>query len=279
MMQKIKETADFIRRRAGSFKPRAGVVLGSGLGDFVNLLEGSITLPYGEIPNFLPPSVAGHAGKLGLGYLPAPDTGTERVPLVVLSGRQHYYEGHEMSDVTFATRVLCLLGIETLVVTNASGGVNPGFREGDVMMIVDHINFTGQNPLQGPNLSDFGPRFPDMTEAYDRGHQQVLRDSARRLGLELREGVYQWLLGPTYETPAEIRAARVLGADAVGMSTVPEVIVARHAGVKVAGVSCITNLGAGMTAQRLQHEDVVRVAGQAVKRIHTLLCDAIPRMK
>lgn len=279
MMNQIKETADFVSKRAGSIKPRVGVVLGSGLGDFVDLLQDSVTLPYGEIPGFLPPSVAGHAGKLVLGYLPSPDASTERVPLAVLSGRQHYYEGHDMGEVTLATRVLCRLGIETLVVTNAAGGVNPGFREGDIMMITDHMNFTGQNPLRGPNLSDFGPRFPDMGEAYDRQWQGVLRASARRLGLELREGVYQWLLGPTYETPAEIRAARILGADAVGMSTVPEVIVARHGGVKVAGVSCITNLGAGMTAQRLKHEDVVRVAGQAVKRIHALLCDAIPRMK
>lgn len=274
IIEQLNETKSYIEGRC-RIKPTVGVILGSGLGPFADLLENATAIPYSEIPHFLAPSVQGHSGKLVIGTLKG-DQGS--VNLAVLQGRLHFYEGHDLAEVVYPTRALATLGIKNLILTNAAGGLNPSFREGDIMMIQDHINFSGQNPLRGPNIEKLGPRFPDMTEAYDKSVQTKFRESAQALDIELREGVYMWLTGPTYETPSEIRAARSLGADAVGMSTVPETIVARHMGVSVGAISCITNLGAGMTAQKLKHEDVVVNAQKAVSKIFALLKHSLPKL-
>jgi purine-nucleoside phosphorylase len=199
----------------------------------------------------------------------------EKVPVAVLQGRAHVYEGHTAAEVAYPARVLCAMGIESLLVTNAAGGVNPAFRPGDLMAITDHVNLSGHNPLLGPNDPNVGPRFPDLTRAYDPLLLEGLLAAAKRLGIEMREGVYAWLLGPSYETPAEIRMLQRLGADAVGMSTVPEVIVARHQGVKVVGVSCITNVAAGLATPALSHEEVTQVAARTAGRFAQLVTEFV----
>lgn len=253
MSNALTTCVEFIRGRAPNFSPRVGIILGSGLGAFADTLQNATVIPYSQLPHFPQSSVSGHAGRLVLGTL-------DGMPVVAMQGRVHAYEGYSATQVAFPARVLCSLGIKTLVVTNAAGGINLQFHVGDLMVIKDHINLSGMNPLMGPNDEQLGPRFPDLSHAYDLQLQERLTDTAAKLGIQLRQGVYAWLSGPSYETPAEIRMLRTLGADAVGMSTVPEVIVAAHMGVKVAGISCITNLAAGITQQKLSHSEVSEVA-------------------
>jgi purine-nucleoside phosphorylase len=246
------------------------VVLGSGLGAFADALQSQRALPFESLPGLPRASVQGHRGRLVYGTL-------AQVPVLALQGRLHGYEGHDAATVAFPARVLGVLGARALVVTNAAGGCNPSFAAGDLMRIVDHINLTGRNPLVGPNEDRLGPRFPDLTHAYDARLATALEEAARETGQALRAGVYAQLSGPSYETPAEVRMARALGADAVGMSTVPEVIVAAHMGLPLAGISCITNLAAGISQHPLTHEEVVEVARAVEGKFLDLLRAFIPR--
>jgi purine-nucleoside phosphorylase len=256
----VQEAARVIRDRAPDTPP-IGIVLGSGLGAFAGTLGDAVSMPYADIPHWPASRVVGHEGRLVVGTVRG-----RRV--AALSGRCHAYEGHDMGTVTFAVRVLGALGVRSLVLTNAAGGINTGFTEGALMVIDDHINLLGANPLVGPNEERFGPRFPDMTEVYSVRLRAIASDAGRAIGLRLHHGVYAGLLGPSYETPAEIRFLRTIGADAVGMSTVPEAIAARHMGIEVLGISCITNMAAGVLPQPLDHEDVMatarRVRGQFI---------------
>jgi purine-nucleoside phosphorylase len=250
---------------------RTGVVLGSGLGAFADDLEDSVAVPYEEIPGFARPTVEGHAGRLVLGRV-----GGSAV--AVLQGRFHFYEGYSRDEVTFPMRVFGLMGIKSVVLTNAAGGINIGFDQGSLMIISDHLNLMGTNPLLGPNDERFGARFPDMSEVYSREFQEIAVEEARSLGLELRRGVYAAMSGPSYETPAEVRMLRILGADAVGMSTVPEAIVARQMGMRVLGISCITNMAAGVVDQPINHEEVMETGAQVRDTIRNLLRGIIPRL-
>ncbi len=253
LVARLDACAAVIEKRAPGFRPKLGIILGSGLGAFADSLEKPVSIDYRELPDFPTSSVHGHAGRLVLGYRGA-------VPVVAMQGRVHFYEGYSPEQVSFPARVLCRLGVKHLTVTNAAGGINLGFQVGDLMAITDHLNLSGYNPLVGPNDDTLGPRFPDMSNAYDPAALEVLRAVARAEGVNLREGVYVSLSGPSYETPAEIRMLRTLGGDAVGMSTVPEVIVASHMNVKVTGISCITNLAAGISKQKLSHAEVSETA-------------------
>jgi purine-nucleoside phosphorylase len=250
------------------------VILGSGLSGFADRLERAVSIPYEQIPGFPAARVAGHPGRLVIGELPA-----ERGPVTVAAmlGRAHGYEGWSAQDVSFGARVLCGLGIRALLVTNAAGGVNPAFGPGELVRITDHLNLSGQNPLVGENDDRLGPRFPDLSEAYDASLGAQLEECARELGIPLPGGVYACLLGPSYETPAEIRMLRALGADLVGMSTVPEVIAARHMGVPVAGISVVTNHAAGLSRRRLSHEEVARAAEQVRDRLGALAAAFLSR--
>lgn len=244
--------------------PGAGLILGSGLGDFCDGLENRTEIPFSQIPGLPTPTVEGHQGAFVFGRYAGRT-------IAALRGRVHYYEGYPQRDVTLPVRVMAKLGVKTLILTNAAGGVNMDFHPGDLMLISDHINFSGTNPLIGPNLDEFGPRFPDMSDIYTRELREKLKPLAARAGLPLREGVYMMYSGPSYETPAEIRAFRALGADAVGMSTVPEAIAARHCGMRVMGVSCITNMAAGVLPQALCHAEVVEAAARAKGNFTKLL--------
>lgn len=270
VLQRIGDAARFIEE-ASPLRPKVGLILGSGLGALADGMEDKVVIPYGDIPHFPASTVVGHKGNLVVGKL----AGT---PAFAMQGRFHYYEGHAMADVVLPVRVMARLGVETFVVTNAAGGLNEKFEPGDLMLIRDHINMFGTNPLLGPNVDEFGPRFPDMTNAYDKDLRALAKDVAKELNIGLQEGVYMGLTGPTYETPAEIRAFRTLGADAVGMSTVPEVIVARHMGVKVLGISCISNMGAGMLPEPLSHEDVVAVTGRIAASFGRLVTTVVGRL-
>ncbi|HTN51555.1 MAG TPA: purine-nucleoside phosphorylase [Anaeromyxobacter sp.] len=254
--------------------PAAGVILGSGLSGLADRLERAVSVPYEQIPGFPVSRVAGHPGRLVLGELAGPDG---PVAIVAMQGRVHAYEGWSAEDVAFGARLLCGLGIRALLVTNAAGGVHPALNPGDLVRIADHLNLSGQNPLAGENDDRLGPRFPDLSDAYDPGLAALLDQAARELGIPLAAGVYACLLGPSYETPAEIRMLRAMGADLVGMSTVPEVIVARHMGVKVAGLSVVTNHAAGLSRQRLSHEEVARTAEQVRERLGALVAAFLPR--
>lgn len=267
-MQKILEAVHLLNR-AGVNQAELGVILGSGLGDFVSLIHPKQQeIPYTDIPHFPHSSVVGHSGKLVWGEL-------DGIPVTVLAGRAHYYEGFSMVDIVFPVRVLIRLGIKALIVTNAAGGINRSFRPGDLMLITDHINMLGSNPLLGSNLQEFGPRFPDMSEAYSRRFLHTARSAATRLHLPLREGVYVATTGPSYETPAEIEMFRRMGADAVGMSTVPEVIAANHAGLEVLGISCITNMAAGVLPRKLVHDEVLAVTSGVQQTFTGLLAETI----
>jgi purine-nucleoside phosphorylase len=268
--QKIREAVAAIQERT-SLSPEIGVILGSGLGSVSESATDTVIIPYTEIPHFHGTSVEGHAGRMVVGKY-------QGVPTVFLEGRFHLYEGYPMEDVAFPTRTVCGLGIQTLVLTNAAGGVNTRFRPGDLMVIEDHLNLMGDNPLKGPNLSQLGPRFPDLTEAYSKECVETIKACAKELGIELHAGVYAGLLGPTYETPAEIRMFRTFGADAVGMSTVPESIAANHLGVRVAGISCITNLAAGLSPQKLSHQEVMTNGKIGADKLKRLLEVAIPKL-
>ncbi len=247
--EKIENAASYLQKKYSN-TPKIGLILGSGLGVLADEIENPVKISYESIPDFPVSTVEGHAGQLVFGTL----SGKE---VVAMQGRFHYYEGYSFDQVTFPVRVMKALGVETLVVTNAAGGVNKDFKPGDLMLITDHINNMGGNPLIGPNDSRLGARFPDMSEAYSKELRSVALDAASQLNLAVKQGVYLGNTGPTYETPAEIRLARTLGGDAVGMSTVPEVIVARHANVKVLGISCISNMAAGILDQPLTHDEVI----------------------
>jgi purine-nucleoside phosphorylase len=266
----IREAADFIRSRTPN-APEIGLILGSGLGVLADHVEGAAVIPYRDIPHFPLSTVEGHAGELVVGRLAGRT-------VVIMRGRFHMYEGYGPELTAFPVRVMKALGARTLVVTNAAGGINTSFKPGDLMLIADHLNLTGRNPLVGPNDDELGPRFPDMSEAYSRRLRAIARETAREQGLELREGVYAGLLGPSYETPAEIRMLRALGADAVGMSTVAEVIAARHAGLEVLGISCISNMAAGILDQPLSHEEVMETTERVKARFLALVTGVIPRL-
>jgi len=244
----VKAAADYIRARATS-APRIALMLGSGLGGLADEVLEPVRIPYGDIPGFPVSTAPGHAGALTSGRLQGRD-------VIVMGGRFHYYEGYGMDSIAFPVRVMRELGVETLILTNAAGGVNASFRPGDLMIITDHINMTGQNPLRGANDDSLGPRFPDMGGLYDKRLNGILRKVAEENGIDHRSGVYAWMTGPSFETPAEIRMLRVLGADAVGMSTVPEAITARHCGIRVAGVSCISNMAAGVLDGPVTEDEV-----------------------
>lgn len=251
LLEKIRETQAFLEEK-GMTAPEFGLILGSGLGELGDEIENAIVLDYADIPHWGQSHVVGHAGKLVYGDL----SGRK---VLALQGRFHFYEGNPMETVTFPVRVMKALGCHSVIVTNAAGGI--GFGPGTLMVIKDHINMTGTNPLIGPNLDDFGPRFPDMSDAYTKAYRKQAFAVAGELGIALSEGVYLGVSGPTYETPAEIRAFQTMGAHAVGMSTVPEVIVAAHSGLKVLGISAITNFAAGFQSE-LNHEEVVEVTQQ-----------------
>jgi purine-nucleoside phosphorylase len=268
--EQVDDTAGFLRQRLGSV-PEVGIVLGSGLGAFGESLGDAVVLPYESIPNWPASKVIGHAGKLVAG-----SSRGRRV--LALSGRAHFYEGHSLATVTFATRVVARLGVKTLVLTNAAGGINAGFAQGALMLIDDHINLLGTNPLIGPNDDRFGRRFPDMSEVYSRRLRGIAAEAARTIGLPIEHGVYIAVTGPSYETPAEIRAFRTIGADAVGMSTVPEAIVARHMGLEVLGISCISNMAAGMLPQPLTEEEVIETTGRVRGQFIALLEEILGRL-
>lgn len=248
-LQKITHAAAFLKE-AYPHTPKIGLILGSGLGVLADEINQPTKIRYEEIPNFPVSTVEGHAGQLVFGQL-------EGVEVVAMQGRFHYYEGYSFDKVTFPVRVMKELGVEMLIVTNAAGGINESFVPGDLMLISDHINNMGSNPLIGPNNSELGVRFPDMSEAYAKDLRSVAKQVGQKLNIKLQEGVYVGNTGPTYETPAEVRMLRTIGGDAVGMSTVPEVIVARHSGLKVLGISCISNMAAGILDQPLNHEEVM----------------------
>jgi len=254
-LQRVRLAAAFVAERGVSVRPRVGVVLGSGLGAFANQLSSGLSIPYAEIPEMPRSSVVGHAGNLCAGSLGA-------VEVACLQGRAHIYEGNSPARSGFGVRLLVELGCTAVLLTNAAGGIHASFAPGDLMLITDHLNLMGDNPLRGPNFGD-GPRFPDLSQAYDLELQAFARDAARHAKVTLREGVYAAMLGPSYETPAEIRMLRALGADAVGMSTVPEVIALRQRGIRVGAMSCITNLAAGLSAQLLDHAEVEATARRA----------------
>ena len=260
---RLEEAVAAVRARTDAC-PRVALVLGSGLGSFADTLQRATRIPYEEIPGMPVSGVAGHAGRLVIGE-------AHGVPCVAMQGRVHLYEGHDPAEVVFGLRLMMRLGATIVIVTNAAGGANPALEPGDLMLIDDHLNMTGQSPLLGPNDEALGPRFPDMSEAYDPGLRGLARRVAGELGITLRSGVYAGLLGPSYETPAEIRMLQRLGADAVGMSTVLETIAARHAGARVLGISCVTNKGAGLSAQLLDHSEVQEVADRVRDRFVALL--------
>jgi purine-nucleoside phosphorylase len=266
--ERAVQAADFIRSRAKEL-PRVALVLGSGLGAFADELDEAVAIPYADIPCFPVSTVEGHAGRLVLGKVGG-------APVAAMQGRFHYYEGYGLDEVTLPMRVFHLLGVRAAVITNAAGGLNSDFAPGTLMLISDHLNPTGLSPLRGANDNRFGPRFPDMTEVYCRQYQELAIDAAQSISLDLRRGVYCLLPGPHYETPAEIRMYRTLGADAVGMSTVPEAIVARHMGINILGISCITNLAAGMLDQPINHEEVMEIGARVGEKFKQLLRQVIP---
>lgn len=265
------EAARFIGARSGRLAPRIGIVLGSGLGRVADCVENPLDIPYADIPYFVTSTVEGHDGMFRLGSCSGVD-------VALMRGRFHYYEGYSMEDVTLPVRVFAAMGIRSLILTNAAGGVASRLSPGSLMVITDHINMMGDNPLRGPNDDRLGPRFPDMSAAYTRSYIEVAHDVAREMGVTLAEGVYMALLGPSYETPAEIRMLSKLGADAVGMSTVPEVIVARHSGMKVLAVSCITNVAAGLAPAAINHSEVMDVGARAGEQLAALIVRVIPRL-
>ena len=257
-------SADYLKERLGAFRPQAAMILGSGLGYLGDQVDGPIAVPYGDIPHFKTSTAPGHKGRLVFGTL-------EGKRVAVMQGRMHHYEGYSFEEVAYAVRVLRLLGADTLVVTNAAGCINAQWKAGDLMLIRDHIKFFLDSPLRGENLPEFGPRFPDSTHLYTPALAQLAREAAEELGQELREGVYMYFPGPQYETPAEIRAARVLGGDAAGMSTVPEVIAAGHCGMQVLGFTLLSNMAAGILNQPLSEEEVLSAAEAAREKFSALV--------
>lgn len=266
----IREAAEYIRSRS-TLAPKVGLILGSGLGVLADHIEEPVSINYSDIPFFPQSTVEGHAGELLIGTV-------HGTPVVLMKGRFHMYEGYGPEMTAFPVRVMKELGVKTLLVTNAAGGVNTSYEPGDLMLISDHLNLTGRNPLVGPNDEELGPRFPDMSQAYSRRLREIARKVAADKGVPLQEGVYAGLLGPTYETPAEIRMLRTLGADAVGMSTVSETIVARHAGIEVLGISCISNMAAGILDQPLSHQEVMETTERVREKFLSLVLSIIPEI-
>ncbi|WP_048602216.1 purine-nucleoside phosphorylase [Rubeoparvulum massiliense] len=271
MWDKIKEATVYIQNHVQT-RPTIGLVLGSGLGVLADEVENPTIIPYQEIPHFPRSTVEGHAGQLVIGQL-------ANKQVICMQGRFHYYEGYPLQDVTFPIRVMKELGVETIILTNAAGGVNEAFEPGDLMLIRDHLNLAGVNPLIGANLAEQGVRFPDMSQAYDLELRNLAKEVASKQGITLQEGVYSWFTGPTYETPSEVKMARILGGDAAGMSTVPEVIVARHAGMRVLGISCITNMAAGILPQPLSHAEVMETAAKVQSKFLTLIKALVEAIK
>jgi purine-nucleoside phosphorylase len=266
LYERAEHATRIIRSRI-SVEPRIGVVLGSGLGGFADDFDESVAIPYEDIPGFVRSTAQGHAGRLVVGKV-------DSVPVLAMQGRVHYYEGYSLEEVTFAVRTFGLLGIKTLILTNAAGGINVQLTRGALMVISDHLNLMGVNPLRGPNDERFGPRFPDMSSVYSPELQELVVEEAKAINVEVRRGTYVALPGPSYETPAEIHLLRNLGADAVGMSTVPEAIVARHMGLEVLGISCITNMAAGISDQPINHEEVM-ATGDRVRATFTELLQRV----
>jgi purine-nucleoside phosphorylase len=263
ILTKINEANNYIKNIIGE-NHQVGVVLGSGLGVFANQISNPIRIKYQDIPHFHQTTVAGHSGELISGTI-----GEKKV--IVLSGRFHFYEGHDLGTVTLPIRVLHKLGVKKLILTNASGGINPHYKPGNLVYIKDHINLTGNNPLIGPNLNEYGERFPDMTETYDKKLIEKLKETADHLGIHITGGIYGGVLGPSYETPAEIKMLKIIGADMVGMSTVPEAIVAAHMQMRVCAISCITNMASGISESKLSHDDVKIVA----EKTHKVFCQLL----
>ncbi|MDA2914135.1 purine-nucleoside phosphorylase [Acidobacteriia bacterium AH_259_A11_L15] len=268
---KALEAAEFVRGRAPLVVPRVGLILGSGLGAFAEALEDSTTIPFKEIPHFPLSTAIGHSGRLVLGRC-------RGVPVAVLQGRAHYYEGYSLREVVLPVRALGVLGVKLLVVTNAAGGINRKLRARGFLLIRDHLNLQGSNPLLGPNEERFGPRFPDMTEAYSKKLRAIAKREARSLRLPLFEGVYAAMRGPSYETPSEVRALARLGADVVGMSTAPEVIAARHLGMQVLGLSLVTNMAAGLSKKEISHDEVLEAGERMASRLTAFLRALIPAL-
>ncbi|GAX91862.1 purine-nucleoside phosphorylase [Effusibacillus lacus] len=262
-VQKIEETVTYIRSKS-NLTPRVGLILGSGLGVLADEIENATIIDFGDIPNFPVSTVEGHAGKLVIGML-------EGCPVVAMQGRFHFYEGYTQKELTFPVYGMKFLGCDTLIVTNACGGMNRNFQPGDLMLIADHINFTGSNPLIGANDPKLGPRFPDMSQAYNRELIAIAERTAVKIGIKVQKGVYAAISGPAYCTPSELIMLRNLGADAVGMSTVPEVIAANHTGLKVLGISCVTDMAIGEELEPLTHEQVVEVANRTRPKFITLV--------
>jgi purine-nucleoside phosphorylase len=271
LYDRASEASRYILANSKGRTPRVAVVLGSGLGGVAEAVEDAVEIPYSEIPHFVASTVQGHDGKLIIGSCSGVD-------VVLMKGRFHFYEGYSMEEVTLPVRVFSIMGIRSLILTNAAGGAAPHLSTGSLMAITDHINLMGENPLRGPNDERFGPRFPDMSGVYTPSYLEAAHEIAREIGVVLLEGVYMGLRGPTYETPAEIRMMRKLGADAVGMSTVPEATIARHCGVKVLAVSCITNVAAGLTSAEINHDEVMNVGERAGKQLAALIVQVIPRI-
>lgn len=262
LYERAEHATRIIRARI-TVEPRIAVVLGSGLGGFADDFEEAVSIPYEDIPGFMRSTAQGHAGQLIAGKV-------DTVPILAMKGRMHYYEGYSLEEVTFPMRTFKLLGIKTVILTNAAGGINVQLQQGALMVLSDHLNLMGTNPLHGPNDERFGPRFPDMSTVYSPELQELVVEEARSIGVEVRRGIYGALSGPSYETPAEILMLRNLGADAVGMSTVPEAIVARHMGLEVLGISCITNMAAGLSDAPINHEEVM-ATGDRVRGTFTEL--------
>ncbi|MGA7359656.1 MAG: purine-nucleoside phosphorylase [Candidatus Sulfotelmatobacter sp.] len=267
----LAETASHSVLQRTSLRPRIGLVLGSGLGGFADSLTDAARIPFAEIPAFSRSTAIGHAGQMVIGKAGA-------VPVAVMQGRVHLYEGYSAQQVAFPTRVFGRMGIRAVILTNAAGGINLNYQRGALVLIRDHINLQGTNPLAGPNDDRFGVRFPDMTHAYSKQYRAIAREEAAKLGMTLHEGVYAALLGPSYETPAEISYLRIIGADLVGMSTAFEVIAARHMGIKVLAISCVTNMGAGIVDQPLSHQEVMETGERVKTSFEALLRAVLPRM-
>lgn len=267
LSESLKNSVEFIHSKC-SLKPRIGITLGSGLGDFVNQVRVEQKIPYGNIPGFFAPSVEGHSGQLILGYI-------GETPVAVLQGRTHFYEGRSLYDVVYPTRVLARLGIETLILTNAAGGLDPNMKPGDFVIITDHINLTGQNPLIGPNEESIGPRFPDMAQMYTPELSDTLAELLTKKKIRFTKGVYCGVTGPSYETAAEIKYLHSIGGSAVGMSTVAEAIAARHMGIKLCGISCVTNLGTGLSTTPITHEEVKEVGQRVAHQFSDFLTDFV----
>ncbi|MFW5968847.1 MAG: purine-nucleoside phosphorylase, partial [Persicimonas sp.] len=263
LYEEVKESADWILEQIPE-SPEIALILGSGLGGLCDDFDDAVALDYSDVPGFPESAVEGHAGRLVYGTL------ADR-PVIAMQGRVHYYEGWSLERLTFPVRVFGLIDVDTLLVTNSAGGANPEYRPGDLMVITDHLNLMGANPLHGENDDRFGPRFPDMSYAYDPQVRETILEAADELDMSLRQGVYAANAGPTYETPAEVRMVQTIGGDAVGMSTVPEVIVANQSGMNVGGISCITNMAAGLTAERLDHSEVEETATRVREKFSALV--------